>query len=143
MEIAFIAELIQHLQQSTIEEMELRGQGCALRLKAEQTRPSGGALPASKSQTLDSDKQSNKLVIRATALGFFENQHPSNEQPFVAQGSEARVGDIVGLVRQGRFFSVVRAETEGHIGSMLKQNGETVAFGDVLFELNARERSYT
>lgn len=65
---------------------------------------------------------------------FYRNPDPESE-PYVAEGGKVSAGDVIGLIEVMKSFHEVRAEQDGTAARFLIEDGDAVAPGQDLLEL--------
>lgn len=73
--------------------------------------------------------------IRSPLPGTFYRAAAPDQPPFKDVGDAVAAGDVVGLIEVMKTFVEVQAEVAGRITAFLAENGEPIAPGDVVAEL--------
>jgi biotin carboxyl carrier protein len=68
-------------------------------------------------------------AIKSPLPGTFYRRPSPDEDPFVSEGDEVGVGDVVGLVEIMKSFHEVRSEESGVIETFVVENEDVVEAG--------------
>ena len=155
MDIRKVKKLIELLEESGINEIEIREGEESVRISRKQESaapqyvvaqsPSSGATsappisapPAAASDTTPPTSEKNALpeghVMTSPMVGTMYRA-PSPTQPsFVEIGSSVKVGDTLFIVEAMKMLNQIEADTSGTIVAILVENGQPVEFGQPLF----------
>lgn len=73
--------------------------------------------------------------VKAQLPGTFYRKPDPESEPYVAEGGKVSAGDVVGLIEVMKSFHEVRAEHDGTVVKFLIEDGDAVAPGQDLLEL--------
>jgi acetyl-CoA carboxylase biotin carboxyl carrier protein len=75
--------------------------------------------------------------ITAPLVGVFYAASSPEAQPFVSVGQHVKQGDVVCIIEAMKVMNEIKASHDGTVTSVPAQNGQMVAFGDVLMRIEA------
>ncbi len=73
--------------------------------------------------------------VKAQLPGTFYRKPDPESGPYVAEGDRVSAGDVVGLIEVMKSFHEVKAEQDGTVARFLIEDGDAVAPGQDLLEL--------
>lgn len=73
--------------------------------------------------------------VKAQLPGTFYRSPDPESEPYVAEGVKVFAGDVVGLIEVMKSFHEVKAEQDGTVAKFLIEDGDAVAPGQDLLEL--------
>lgn len=73
------------------------------------------------------------VPITAPMVGTFYKSPKPDAPPFVAEGDQVEVGQIVCILEAMKLFNEIPSDVEGRIARILVENGAPVEFGQPLF----------
>lgn len=147
-----IRELIQLMEQSTLEELEFEQEGMKLSLKksltatpspiqqAGTTVRTENAIPTTPDQSVKHesiapqdqvDEQLHKIV--SPMVGTFYQAPSPDADPYVRPGDRVNENTVVCIVEAMKLMNEIEAEVEGEIVKVLVENGQLVEYGQPLF----------
>ncbi|RMG14510.1 MAG: acetyl-CoA carboxylase biotin carboxyl carrier protein [Deltaproteobacteria bacterium] len=76
-------------------------------------------------------------VVQVTSpfVGTFYRAPSPESPPFVEVGQTVSPGDTLCIIEAMKLMNEIEAEVSGRIVAILKENGQAVEFGEVLFEI--------
>lgn len=80
-------------------------------------------------------KQPNGNVIKSPIVGTFYISGEEGGKPFVNVGDEIKKGDVVAIVEAMKLMNEIQSEYDGVIKKVFISNGDTVEFGQAMFEI--------
>jgi len=149
MDLRKIKKLIELLEESNLQEMEIqegeesirlsRGGGAALvpqmmpqvqmpQVAAPIETPTN-ASPASAA----SDEHSLDNALTSPMVGTFYSSAKPGDPPFVKVGDTVAVGDVLCIVEAMKIFNQIEADKAGKVVSILKESGDPIEYGEPLF----------
>jgi len=142
MDIRKIKKLIELLEQSNIDELEIREGEESIRLR----RQSGIAVvppppvvaeaPAPVAAVVESSEpRADAKLIRSPMVGTFYASPTPDSEPFVRIGAKVSVGDALCIVEAMKMFNQIESEFSGTIVAVLVEDGQPVEFDQPLFEV--------
>jgi len=149
MEMDKIRELIQLVQDSQIQEIELSQRGETIRIsKGAGVAPALPAAPvplAAPAPTLEPAATPGAVVPAAPVSGFAEVTSPivgtfyaaasPESAPFVEVGQRVTAGDVLCIVEAMKVMNEIECEVSGIVREITTSNGQPVEFGQVLFRV--------
>jgi len=95
--------------------------------------------PAAPAENAEPDAESSGTYVTAPAVGVFYRAPEPGADPFVAEGDTVSAGQQVAIVEAMKLMIPVEAEQPGRIGTVLKDNGDPVEYGERLFALEPED----
>ncbi len=150
MDIRKVKKLIEMLENSNLEEIEIQEGEESVRLVKGNSRvySSSHAQPAAMPQdtppTSSFDKSDPKDIeeenkdgnfINSPMVGTFYASASPGSKPFVNVGDTVNEGDVVCIVEAMKMMNEIKSEFSGKIISIKVENSEPVEYGQALFEI--------
>ena len=142
MDIRKVKKLIQLLEESGMEEIEISEGEESVRISRHSTSrttrtisdPNTTEVPASHDSAQISTETEHKSGLEVTApmVGTFYNGPAPGAKPFVEIGSEVKPGDTLCIIEAMKMMNQIECETSGRVVSIRVENGAPVEFGQVL-----------
>ena len=146
-----IRELIQIMEQSDLEELELEQHGVRLNLKkslspGDKRQPNGEAVQTKAvqhvseatdrpehdtRQTATEDTSLHKIV--SPMVGTFYRAPAPDADPYVQVGDRVQENTVVCIVEAMKLMNEIEAEVTGEIVEVFAENGQLVEYGQPLF----------
>jgi acetyl-CoA carboxylase biotin carboxyl carrier protein len=150
MDIRKVKKLIELLEESGIDELEIREGEESVRISRQSQRavqtavytaapvaapaaPAPAAAPAAEAPAAAPQLTGN--VVRSPMVGTFYRASSPTSAPFAEVGQSVKKGDIVCIVEAMKMMNHIEAETSGTIGAVLVENGQPVEFDQPLFTI--------
>ena len=151
MDIRKVKKLIELLEESGIDELEIREGEESVRISRNSNRnaaampmqqayyspapaPAPAAAPASPA-TAEAASQPAGHKVRSPMVGTFYRS-PSPEAPsFVEVGKVVKAGDVLCIIEAMKMMNQIEADKSGTIEAILVENGEPVEFDQPLFSI--------
>ena len=150
MEMDKIRELIQLVQDSGIQEIEISQRGETIRISK---AASGAAMvpaapvapvaipvpagePAAPVATPDSST-AGLAEVTSPIVGTFYGAPSPESAPFVELGQRVSAGDVVCIIEAMKVMNEIECEVSGVVREISMSNGQPVEFGQVLFRIDA------
>jgi acetyl-CoA carboxylase biotin carboxyl carrier protein len=150
MNLKELKDLIELVQQSGIEELELEKSGVKVRIKKERasvSRPSapeefppGPAVP-SETQKISmpipapAAVPAGWLTLTAPVVGTFYRSPAPDSDPYVEMGSVVKKGQILCVIEAMKLMNEIESEWDGKIVEILVENAQPVEYGQPLFRI--------
>lgn len=150
MDIRKVKKLIELLEESGIDELEIREGEESVRISrhgkqptyaqqpmyAPQPAPAAPAAPVAAAEaTAPAAAKLNGTVVRSPMVGtFFRASSPASGN-FVEVGTSVKKGDILCIVEAMKMMNHIEAESSGTIESILGENGQPVEYDQPLFTI--------
>ena len=149
MDIRKVKKLIEMLENSNLEEIEIQEGEESVRLVKGNSRIPGPsyAQPAAMPQDSppkSSDESSPETIeeenkdgnfINSPMVGTFYASASPGSKPFVSVGDTVNEGDVVCIVEAMKMMNEIKSEFSGKIISIKVENSEPVEYGQALFEI--------
>ena len=149
MDIRKVKKLIEMLENSNLEEIEIQEGEESVRLVKGNSRIPGSsyAQPAAMPQDSppkSSDKSAPETIkeedkdgnfINSPMVGTFYASASPGSKPFVSVGDTVNEGDVVCIVEAMKMMNEIKSEFSGKIISIKVENSEPVEYGQALFEI--------
>ncbi len=150
MDLAVIAKLMEMLQDSTLNELEVSEAGMRIRLSKTSSRNGASVVPASaRSETpeamaaaeiasllaLPEVESSVETVVVAGLPGTFYRAPAPGADPYAREGDLIEEGQTLALIEAMKMLNPVEAPIAGRIGPILVEDGQPVTAGTPLITL--------
>ena len=146
MDIRKVKKLIEMLESSELEEIEIHEGEESVRLvknKTEtivtQVQPNQTDREVKRTESEQSEKKSPVIenpegeVITSPMVGTFYASSSPGAKPFISVGDEIQEGDVVCIVEAMKMMNEIKSDYSGKVISILAENSEPVEFGQALF----------
>jgi acetyl-CoA carboxylase biotin carboxyl carrier protein len=160
MDIRKVKKLIELLEESQIDEIEIKEGEESVRICRHKylpsqpptfynqpplasTAPQTAAASTTNNAAAPSSEPTSKhqQQLRSPMVGTFYRAASPEAEPFVQIGKTVKVGDVVCIVEAMKMMNQIEADRAGIIESILVENGDPVEFDQPLFVIsNATER---
>ena len=152
MDIRKVKKLIELLEESGIDELEIREGEESVRISRHGKQPTyaqqpmyapqpapAAAAPAAPVAAAEAAAPAaaklNGTVVRSPMVGTFFRAASPTSGNFVEVGSSVKKGDILCIVEAMKMMNHIEAETSGVIESILGENGQPVEYDQPLFTI--------
>ena len=152
MDIRKVKKLIELLEESGIDELEIREGEESVRISrhgkqptyaqqpiyAQAPAPAPAAAPAAVAAAESAAPAAAKLngtVVRSPMVGTFYRAAGPTSGNFVEVGTSVKKGDILCIVEAMKMMNHIEAEASGTIESILGENGQPVEYDQHLFTI--------
>jgi acetyl-CoA carboxylase biotin carboxyl carrier protein len=154
MDIRKVKKLIELLEESNIDEIEIREGEESVRISRNGAQamapafyaPPPMAAPPAPAQAAPAPapaataepaapEQPIGHVVKSPMVGTFYRSPSPTSPPFVEVGQSVNVGDVVCIVEAMKMMNQIEADKSGTIGVILVENGEPVEFDQPLFTI--------
>lgn len=141
------------LAKEELDELEVKRSGVRLRIcrssKQDPSKVSQGDVPsseqravgattASTSQSQSPAESSGLFYVTSPIVGTFYRAPTPDLDPFVGVGDSVEKGSVVCIVEAMKLMNEIESEVAGEIVSILVENGQSVEYGERLFEIRSR-----
>jgi biotin carboxyl carrier protein len=126
-----LGELLQLLDGSDVEELELEHQGTRFMVR----RDLSSEAPPVARVTIERPEplpRSDSFVITAPVVGVFRRNAGSRAEPMLDQGDAVTAGQVVGAVEAMGMLNRIQSERSGVVQEMLVRDGQPVEYGQPL-----------
>lgn len=153
MDIRKVKKLIELLEESGIDELEIREGEESVRISrhsktaaqpvyaqapafaAPAPAPAAAAPAAAAAESAPAAPKLNGNVVRSPMVGTFYRAASPTSANFVEVGQSVKKGDILCIVEAMKIMNHIEAEVSGTIESILVENGQPVEFDQPLFTI--------
>ncbi|MFE8070654.1 acetyl-CoA carboxylase biotin carboxyl carrier protein [Marinobacteraceae bacterium S3BR75-40.1] len=146
MDIRKIKKLIELLEESDIEELEIKEGDDAVRISRRHAQPAPMAAPQPAPQPAPapaSEKSDNSKpdepekpkghLVRSPMVGTFYRAPSPSSPSFVEVGQTVKAGDVICIVEAMKMMNQIEADKSGTISEILVENGQPVEFDQPMF----------
>ncbi len=152
MDIRKVKKLIELLEESGIDELEIREGEESVRISRHSNKamaaqpiyaaapvpmaaPVAAAAPAAAAEAAPAAPKLNGNVVRSPMVGTFYRSPSPTTASFVEVGQSVKKGDILCIVEAMKMMNHIEAEASGVIESVLVENGQPVEYDQPLFTI--------
>lgn len=147
MDLRKIKKLIEMLQESDLNEIEVREGEESVRInrekevqhfvQAQSEKASNATKSVSKRGSLEEDKDEdlNLKNIKSPMVGTFYRKPAPDKSPFIEIGQKINIGDTVCIVEAMKMMNQVKSEFQGIIKEIHIQDGQPVEFDQTLISV--------
>ena len=152
MDIRKVKKLIELLEESGIDELEIREGEESVRISRHGKQPAYAPQPvyaqapaaaapaaapvaAASAEAAPAAPKLNGTVVRSPMVGTFYRASSPTSGNFVEAGQSVKKGDILCIVEAMKMMNHIEAETSGTIESILGENGQPVEYDQPLFTI--------
>lgn len=147
MDLRKIKKLIEMLQESDLNEIEVREGEESVRInrekevqhfvQAQSEKASNPTKSVSKRGSLEEDKDEdlNLKNIKSPMVGTFYRKPAPDKSPFIEIGQKINIGDTVCIVEAMKMMNQVKSEFQGIIKEIHIQDGQPVEFDQTLISV--------
>ncbi|MDX1633340.1 MAG: acetyl-CoA carboxylase biotin carboxyl carrier protein [Marinobacter sp.] len=148
MDIRKIKKLIELIEESDVEELEICEGDDSVRISRRREQPSGGMMmshypqqqysaPAQQAPAESSDKPAEKPTpsghtIKSPMVGTYYEAPSPTAKAFVEVGQSVKAGDVVCIVEAMKMMNQIEADKSGTVTEILVENGQPVEFDQPL-----------
>ena len=145
MDIRKVKKLIEMLESSELEEIEIHEGEESVRLVKNKTETIVTQVQPNqtdkevKTESEQLEKKSSVIenpegeVITSPMVGTFYAAASPGAKPFISVGDEVQEGDVVCIVEAMKMMNEIKSDYSGKVISVLAENSEPVEFGQALF----------
>jgi acetyl-CoA carboxylase biotin carboxyl carrier protein len=152
MDIRKVKKLIELLEESGIDELEIKEGEESVRISRHSKQPAYmqqpmyapapapaaapvAAAPVAAEAAAPAAAKLNGTVVRSPMVGTFYRASGPTSGNFVEVGSSVKKGDILCIVEAMKMMNHIEAESSGVIESILSENGQPVEYDQPLFTI--------
>ena len=141
-----ILKLVKLVEERDIDELEVSRWGHKIRIT--KRKPHGDSSPESDASIQLKDVQpedadvgkeaeveapSNLVEVMSPMVGTFYRASASGAEPYVTDGSEIKVGQVLCIIEAMKLMNEIESEHNGKIAKILVENAEPVEYNQALF----------
>jgi acetyl-CoA carboxylase biotin carboxyl carrier protein len=153
MDIRKVKKLIELLESSDIDELEIREGEESVRLSRHDRKGGSAGHPfvvhqsplavppvaAAPSPATEGPPSFDGHVVTAPMVGTFYVAPSPGAKPFVDVGRRVQAGDTLCIIEAMKILNQIEADVDGVVADVLAENGQPVEFGQPLFVIDAGE----
>ena len=139
MDIRKIKKLIEMLQESDLNEIEIQEGEDSVRISRGSTKPievQSAPIESTKVDILsgnnDADENSSGSSIKSPIVGTFYRKPAPDKPPFIDIGSHVSAGDVVCIVEAMKMMNEIKSEYTGQVTAINVEDGAPVEFDQSL-----------
>lgn len=148
MDLRKIKKLIDLLEKSKLNELEIKEGDDTIRLSRSIESPHAPAPPSHTPAVFapapspvavegaPSDDSSGGIAVTSPMVGTFFSSSEPGSVPFVQAGSVVKPDDTLCIIEAMKTFNEVRSEISGTVAEVCKSSGDPVEYGEILFIVN-------
>ena len=147
MDIRKVKKLIEMLEASNLEEIEIQEGEESVRLVKKQTETvvthqvkqnqlnhiAEKTVTEHSQEVSPAKKNASDEVINSPMVGTFYTAASPGAKPFVSVGDVVEEGDVVCIIEAMKMMNEIKSDFSGTVTSVLVENSEPVEFGQALF----------
>ena len=150
MDIRKVKKLIELLEESNIDEIEIKEGEESVRISRNSAQLLAGAQaaaayapppayvpppPPAPAPAAEEAPPSRGHTVRSPMVGTFYRSPSPTSAPFVEVGQTVKVGDVICIVEAMKMMNQIEADKAGTVEAILVDNGEPVEFDQPLFRI--------
>lgn len=152
MDIRKVKKLIELLEESNIDEIEIKEGEESVRISRNGAQalamaapmaptyaapPLPAPAPVAPAAPVAAEPAAEKAghVVRSPMVGTFYASPAPTSAPFVEVGKSVKAGDVICIVEAMKMMNQIEADKDGKIGALLVEDGEPVEFDQPLFSI--------
>ena len=148
MDIRKIKKLIELIEESDVEELEICEGDDSVRISRRREQPSGGmmmshyaaplqqqatAAPAAAPAEPRAEELPKGHVVKSPMVGTFYEAPSPTAKAFVEVGQSVKAGDVICIVEAMKMMNQIESDKSGTVSEILVENGQPVEFDQPLF----------
>lgn len=149
MDIRKVKKLIELLEESGIDELEIQEGEESVRISRQGSRAAApqyyAPAPAAPAPAIEPARPAEQPaaeaeapqghVVRSPMVGTFYRASSPEATPFVQEGQQVKVGDVLCIVEAMKMMNQIEADKSGTVQRIHVENGEPVEFDQPLFSI--------
>lgn len=156
MDLSFIKSLIEAVDQSSIDSVDIERGGTRVRISKTPAMPSGAVVAASPAvpapapaaaaappaaaaaggDASGSSGPDHRAEVTSPMVGTFYAAPAPDAPPYVRVGQKVAVGDTLCIIEAMKLMNELEAEVAGTVSEIVVQNADPVEYGQVLFRID-------
>lgn len=150
MDIRKIKKLIELIEESDVEELEICEGDDSVRISRRREQPSGGMMmshyaapqqqyapqapsaPAEPAEAPASKPASNGHTVKSPMVGTYYEAPSPTAKAFVEVGQSVKAGDVICIVEAMKMMNQIESDKSGTVTEILVENGQPVEFDQPL-----------
>jgi acetyl-CoA carboxylase biotin carboxyl carrier protein len=146
-DIRKVKKLIELLEESGIEELEIKEGDDAIRITRRMAQPVAAAAPVAPTivkeqesapepaEKADAKPQPAGHVVSSPMVGTFYRAPSPSSPAFVEVGQHVKAGDVICIVEAMKMMNQIEADKSGVVEAILIDNAQPVEFGQALITI--------
>jgi acetyl-CoA carboxylase biotin carboxyl carrier protein len=141
----FIQDAARQMREYGLTTLDVEHDGSRVRIKIDAPRKlvHAGELPDSivvqTAIPAPSKQDSGQLVVTSPMIGTFYASPSPGEPPFIQEGDEVEIGQIIGIIEAMKIMNEITSEHEGVISKILVKNAQAVEYGEALVHITPND----
>jgi acetyl-CoA carboxylase biotin carboxyl carrier protein len=151
MDIRKVKKLIELLEESNIDEIEIKEGEESVRISRNRINPqpqyfaapppmaapvvAAAPAPASAAPAAEAKPASNGHVVKSPMVGTFYRSPSPSSPVFVEVGKHVKVGDVICIVEAMKMMNQIEADKAGIVEAILVEDGQPVEFDQPLLTI--------
>jgi len=146
MDLELVKQLIELLESSELDQLEVEEEGLRVRLQKQGTLPAhfpslvmpGAAPPAPSSGATPASEPAaaaDTVLIEAPMVGTFYRAPAPDAAPYVEVGDTLSEGTVVCIVEAMKVMNEIKAGVRGTVVEVLVENAQPIEFGQPMFRV--------
>lgn len=148
MDIRKVKKLIELLEESNIDEIEIKEGEESVRISRNRINPQPqyfaapppmaapvAAAPAPAAAAAEAKPASNGHVVKSPMVGTFYRSPSPSSPVFVEVGKHVKVGDVICIVEAMKMMNQIEADKAGIVEAILVEDGQPVEFDQPLLTI--------
>ncbi|WP_166257448.1 acetyl-CoA carboxylase biotin carboxyl carrier protein [Marinobacter salicampi] len=151
MDIRKIKKLIELIEESDVEELEIREGDDSVRISRRREQPSGGMMmshyapqqqpqpaqaPSAPPAEPAAPEGPKGHVVKSPMVGTFYEAPSPTAKAFVEVGQSIKAGDVICIIEAMKMMNQIEADKSGTVTEILVENGQPVEFDQPLFTIS-------
>ena len=136
MDLKVLKRIIKIFKESGVNELEVESDGIRVRLK-QQVEETFNPPPGPSPSQVKEKEEKGLIEITSPMIGTFYRAPAPDAPPFVNEGQEIDVGDVLCIIEAMKLMNEIKSEVKGRIVKILVENGQPVEYGQPLFIVEA------
>lgn len=139
-----VKELIALMGKGGISELDLTTGDVSIRLRGAMGNGVGPIphAPASPAPSVEATASDPGHVITAPMIGTYYSAPSPGDDPFVRQGDEVEVGQVIGIIEAMKIMNEIVADKPGVVAEVMVENAQAVEYGSPLVRLSEQTDAY-
>jgi acetyl-CoA carboxylase biotin carboxyl carrier protein len=141
----FIQDAARQMREYGLTTLDVEHDGSRVRIKIDAPRKVGKTdslhelISVQTSTPAHAKQESGQLVVTSPMIGTFYASSSPGESPFVQEGDEIEVGQVIGIIEAMKIMNEITSEHEGVISKILVSNAQSVEYGQHLFHITPND----
>jgi len=136
----FIQDAARQMREYGLTTLDVEHDGSRVRIKIDAPRKeragtTSESMSVQTSTPAPSKQESGQLVITSPMIGTFYGSPGPGEPPYVLEGDEVEVGQVIGIIEAMKIMNEITSEHAGVISRILVQNAQAVEYGQPLVHI--------